>query len=624
MAEVHGASSSGTKNTALSGLQTPESDVRPVSASALSDTPQSRTETALARVAGRWLSWQCQLLNDVRFCAVVDATGLKQGKGLPAKARLASKGKPSVPLIVLGDVKKSHSLRARDLSFWQIPIRFPNRSLCVVMHIAGLSDVERKAADRLIQWGAQNLVDWMADAAVHNLSHSLPVQTLLAQHSLKDAAASWVDDLRSRTGALRVSVGWNTSTETQLLAVSGVASLATNRELPRAIEGVLRECCQAERSLSYPANALPAVEHVMSEGKDTIRHERFHNQYGHATLLSMPCVVDDDVQGAVLLEFPHPLAAKIDVQALQEEVGLASAVLEAVTKRKPNKGRLQRALAWLKTAVLRPDSQLQRLSVFALVTTALIAVLYPFPQYATVHGTIQGADRQVISTSYASQLTSVNARAGDEVKAGQLLAQFDHSQLQLERDAWDAELKRIDALRVQAMTNKARGDVGELNAKAAAANAELDLITLRMNESTIEAPFDGLIVSGDLDDRLGASIEAGDVLFEIASLNDYSLQLSVPEQHAAHVAQSASGKMRFAAFPGVDFGFTVDTMVPVAVAEADNNVFRLQANLQGDTDLIRPGMTGVAKIPIGEASVLSRLKKGVTEKLRYWWWSIGA
>lgn len=624
MAEVHGGPPSETNKAQLSGLDARNLAASSAPAAFSTEGSRSRTETAMSRVAGRWLSWQCQLLNEVRFCAVVDATGLSQGKGLPVKSRLASKGKPSVPLIVLGDVKQTHSLRAQGLSYWQIPIPFPNKSLCVVMHIAGLSEVEQRAADRLIRWGAQNLVDWMADAAVQSGSSGLLVQTVLSKSTLSEAAGYWADNLQSRSGASRVSVGWNTSTETQLLAVSGVVSLNTNRALPRAIESVLRECYQAGRMTQYPDGAFPLGENARPADKESIRHEQFHKQFGQPTLVSVPCVIEGQVNGAVLLEFPDLAASKIDVQLLQDEVSLASALLEAVAMRKPNQGRIKRALVWLKTAVLQPESLWQRLSVISGFAAVLLALLYPFPQHATVRGTIQGADRQVLSATYGSQLTSVNARAGDEVKTGQVLAQFDHSQLQLERDTWESELKRIDALRVQAMTNKDRGNVGELNAQAAAASAELDLIKLRMSQSEVKAPFDGLIVSGDLDDRLGASIEAGEVLFEIASLNDYELQLSVPEQHAAHVTQGASGQMRFAAFPAADFGFEVDTMVPVAVAEADNNVFRLQATLLGNNELIRPGMNGVAKISLGKSSVLSRFKKGVTEQLRYWWWSIGA
>lgn len=624
MAEVHGAPPSEPNSAELSRLDADNLKAPSARASFSKEASQSRTESAMSRVAGRWLSWQCQLLNEVRFCAVVDATGLVQGKGLPAKSRLASKGKPSVPLIVLGDVKQTHSLRARGLSFWQIPIPFPNKSLCVVMHIAGLSEVEQQAADRLIRWGAQNLVDWMADAAVQSGSSGLPVQTILSKSTLREAAGCWVDNLQSRTGASRVSVGWNTSTETQLLAVSGVASLDANRALPRAIESVLRECHQTGRITHYPKGALSVGENARPVDKESIRHEHFHKQFGQPTLVSVPCVIEGQVNGAVLLEFPDFATSKLDVQSLQDEVGLASVLLEAVAMRKPNQGRIMRAFAWVKMAALQPDSLWQRLSVIGGFTAVLLALLYPFPQHATVRGTIQGADRQVLSATYDSQLTSVNARAGDEVKTGQVLAQFDRSQLQLERDTWESELKRIDALRVQAMTNKDRGDVGELNAQAAAARAELDLIKLRMSQSEVTAPFDGLIVSGDVDDRLGASVEAGEVLFEIASLNDYELQLSVPEQHAAHVTQGASGQMRFAAFPAADFGFEVDTMVPVAVAEADNNVFRLQATLLGNTELVRPGMNGVAKVSVGKSSVLSRFKKGVTEQLRYWWWSIGA
>jgi len=152
----------------------------------------------------------------------------------------------------------------------------------------------------------------------------------------------------------------------------------------------------------------------------------------------------------------------------------------------------------------------------------------------------------------------------------------------------------------------------------------MELIDHRLQHSSIVAPFDGVLVSGDLQDRLGSAVRTGEALFQIASLNDYQLQLDVPEHQAAKVAQGAVGIMRFAAFPSLAFEFTVQTMVPVAVMDDGKNVFRMQAALLGDTQEIRPGMSGVAKVLVGNRSWLMRVSDLVTQRLRYWWWSVGA
>ena len=53
------------------------------------------------------------------------------------------------------------------------------------------------------------------------------------------------------------------------------------------------------------------------------------------------------------------------------------------------------------------------------------------------------------------------------------------------------------------------------------------------------APFDGVIVSGDLSQSLGTPVERGQVLFEVAPLDGYRIALQVDERDFAHVAAAS-------------------------------------------------------------------------------------
>ena len=64
--------------------------------------------------------------------------------------------------------------------------------------------------------------------------------------------------------------------------------------------------------------------------------------------------------------------------------------------------------------------------------------------------------------------------------------------------------------------------------------------------------------------------------------------------------------------------------MPIAVPDEGKNTFRMQAKLHGNTEVIRPGMTGVAKVDIGRRSLVLRALDFTRERLHYWWWSIGA
>ena len=57
------------------------------------------------------------------------------------------------------------------------------------------------------------------------------------------------------------------------------------------------------------------------------------------------------------------------------------------------------------------------------------------------------------------------------------------------------------------------------------------------------APFDGIIVSGDLSQSLGSPVERGQVLFEVAPLDGYRIVLRVDERDIPYVALGQRGEL---------------------------------------------------------------------------------
>ncbi len=585
----------------------------------------NRATQSLARIAGRWLQWQCQLLSQVHFAAIVDVTDLNSGSGIHSKTIIHAVGAARVPLIALGSADDHVQKTARGVTYWQVPVTLAGRSLCVLVHIAQFNKAERDAADQLLRWGALNLAAWFADGLNEHASDSPaqvtpsipPLRVMLKEQTLEYAAARWVDDLQRRTPAVRISVGWYDGGRTCLLAVSGVPALDVRRTFPRALISAFDECVAAVSPIVYPSDTASTME--------TIAHQRLHQGFGEHRILSIPLVHDGQAVGALLMEFKLACAIDERINAVLDEVALATPVLMTVSERKTGVARFfKRRLRRTWRALVQPATPIQHALRVSVGAVAFVALFFPFPDTVSVHGNIQGSDRQVLSAQYEGFLSSALARAGDQVKAGQVLAQFDHSRLQLERDTWVSELTRLDAALVQAMSTRDRAVIGRLRAEQTAARAERELIDLKITQADIVSPIDGILVSGDLDERLGSSVAAGESLFQIASLNNYTLQLEVPERYAAQVTQGSGGTMRFAAFPSDSFAFSIDSFVPVAVSKEGENVFRSEASLLGDAAAIRPGMSGVAKIDLGTRSVLRRAIDFLQTRLRYWWWAIGA
>ena len=171
---------------------------------------------------------------------------------------------------------------------------------------------------------------------------------------------------------------------------------------------------------------------------------------------------------------------------------------------------------------------------------------------------------------------SVLADAGDRVEAGQLLAEISAPGLASERSdlakaTANRTLHRATVAREQKLVDEqisARQDLEEAQARLAEAEAErvmarqrlLDMglsdVEINGNSSTtsvlpVRAPFAGTIT--DRDAVLGAAIEPGMPLFQLADLSTMWMDISIPEEQLPAARLGSALHAEFDPLPGIRF-----------------------------------------------------------------------
>jgi multidrug resistance efflux pump len=223
---------------------------------------------------------------------------------------------------------------------------------------------------------------------------------------------------------------------------------------------------------------------------------------------------------------------------------------------------------------------------------------------------------------FEGYLREAPARAGDIVKAGQVLAVLDDKDLKLERVRWESELEQASRKEREAMAKANRVDQQQAAAQANQARAQLDLVLGKLSRVQVTAPFDAVVVKGDLSQLVGSPLELGKVLFELAPLDSWRVILKVDERDIGHVAQGASGELVLASLPGSSWPFTVKKITPISVAEDGRNFFRVEAALGQQAPKLSPNMEGVAKVAAGERSLLWIWTHPLLDWLRLAWWKL--
>ena len=189
-------------------------------------------------------------------------------------------------------------------------------------------------------------------------------------------------------------------------------------------------------------------------------------------------------------------------------------------------------------------------------------------------------------------------------------------QLASKRAELAGNVKQKQAARAAVEDPAQRGkqaDVEIAQAKIDEVSADIELLELYIANAVIVSAIDGYVAQGDLKRQIGAPVEEGDVLFEVASDQRMRAELSVPEDLIADVREAqaraeglgktVSGEMAATARPESRFGFELERINPVAEVVDQKNVFKVRVRLKDlPAVLRRPGVTGVARIRIDRRS----------------------
>lgn len=236
---------------------------------------------------------------------------------------------------------------------------------------------------------------------------------------------------------------------------------------------------------------------------------------------------------------------------------------------------------------------------------------------------LEGAVQRTVVAPFQAYIEQAPVRAGDLVQAGQVLATLQDHDLKLDRLKWLAQKEQLTKEYRQAMAERDAAKVEIKAAETAQAEAQLALATDKLARTQITAPFAGVVVTGDWTQQLGAPVEEGQVLFEVAPLDDYRVVLQVDEREIAAIKAQQAGALLLTSIPNETFPFTVTKITPVSTAKEGRNFFRVEGRLtEAVPDRLRPAMEGVGKIEIDQRQLAWIWTHDVVDwvKLKLWAW----
>lgn len=436
-----------------------------------------------------------------------------------------------------------------------------------------------------------------------------------AKH-FKEAALRACGELSAPMRASRVSLAWIEGQDLKLKATSHGGRISANSEEARAIEQVVEEATDQDNEVTYPEMA----------GANAISRE--HRQFSAARenecVLSVPLRHQGEVLGGICLERPLEEGAWTSSELDQVRLlsDLAIARLESLHSQSGWLGRrIWRSLRRKSSRWLGPENTGWKLSAILIPAIIVSLALIRIEHKVAAPFILKTDLAAIISAPFPGYVENALYHLGDVVELGQLLVELDRKELLLEESDTMALLgkNQREARRHEADENLAQMQVSR--AESDQAEARLAIIRHRLGQTRIKAPFDGIIVEGDLRERLSSPVQAGEELLKIVQLDQLFGQLQVDDRDISYLKSGSEGELAFASRPGEKFSVKIDRFEPVAEIRPEGSVFLLRAQIKVESESWwRPGMSGICKIDVGKRSLLWIAGHRLIETLRLWLW----
>jgi hypothetical protein len=450
--------------------------------------------------------------------------------------------------------------------------------------------------------------------------------------TFKSACITVVNTLARQHGADRAAMAWVRRDACTLVAISDTEHFDRRTAILRKLEEAMDECLDQDQPVLFPA---PALDEDAVLGQAIVHcHRELAAGDARLRVCSMPLRAGDEVVGVLTLESRggsgSPAIDPSVVDRIQATLDLVAPTL--ATRRRDDQALPIKALESLKTTsamLVGPRHTLWKLGAILVLVVVVFCTLYTTDHRVGATAELRPLEQRIIASPIDGVILSLreDAEAGRLVKAGQPLIDLDTSELKLQAQEARARVVQAEKAMAQAMKESKPADAARAQAQADAARAQESLFLSRVERSTISAPIDGTLVSGNLRDKVGASVKLGEELFRIAPLGRMSAVVKLDETDLLLgddgqplIRPGTRGEIATRSNPGAGFALTVQRVVPLAQAEDGKNQFEVWTTVDEPASWMRPGMEGVVRLDSGRRSLMWIGTRRVTDALRVWFW----
>lgn len=416
------------------------------------------------------------------------------------------------------------------------------------------------------------------------------MKAVFAAGSLREFAFTLVNTIANQARAEQVGYGYAADGRVRVLAISGLPDFKPHSPGVALMQQAMEECLDHAGLILHQAGLV--------DGQQFAIHRRWSSETGGCALFSLPLT---DSQGTVAIvslrrAADRPFTKEEVVSLMQSLQSYAAAVRMLDSAGRP----LRQQLAAKVRQPFQKQSGLgwavRRAALLAMVLLSLWCVFGTLTYKPLCNASVTAENMRRITSSMNARLKAVHVQAGQSVQAGQLLAEFDTAEAELQLHALERDIAASEVEVRQAISLRDTSSAALTQARVGVLMAQADAVRERIRRSQVFAPEDGFIIRADLDSRLGQTVPAGEVILEFAAQGGWLLEIQVPDDIGTLVQPGQQGSFAAASQSSQALPFQIESMEGTAQVVDGHNVFLARATLAERPAWIKSGMEGTARV----------------------------
>lgn len=233
----------------------------------------------------------------------------------------------------------------------------------------------------------------------------------------------------------------------------------------------------------------------------------------------------------------------------------------------------------------------------------------------TVEGVVEAVKSSIIAPQVPGIITALPVKAGDHIKAGQLLARIDtrmanqqaatnqaqvaaaQAQLNAARKEYERKHRLYEKQYIsQAALERAESDYKTAEAQTKAQLAQSGMSNVETGLHTINAPYAGVVA--EVMTEVGGMAMPGQPILSLYDQSGFRVTVNVPQSQLANLKADTSIKVLIPAAAENDQNVSSTQMTVLPTADSISNMMMVRLALPQNMASLRPGMFARAMLPV--------------------------